>query len=87
VGHYAVAVLSADYRRSFHRAARSMAAAAEQLPQDQLFEHLLSIGKAQRAATERLHHASTSLLPTRRANGSPHSSRNTEPTSEGTTTS
>ncbi len=32
VGHYAVAVLSAGYRRSFHLAARSMAAAAEQLP-------------------------------------------------------
>ncbi len=46
VGHYAVAVLSAAYRRSFHLAARSLAAAAaEQLPQDLLFEHLLSIGK------------------------------------------
>jgi len=84
VGHYAVAVLSAAYRRSFHRAARSMAAAAEQLPQDLLFEHLLSIGKAQRAATERLHHASTSLSPIQRVS---HSG-NTEPTtSEGTTTS
>ena len=65
VGHYAVAVLSAGYRRGFHLAARSMAAAAEQLPQDLLFEHLLSIGKAQRVATERLHHASTSLSPVR----------------------
>jgi len=71
VGHYAVAVLSASYRRSFHLAARSLTAAAEQLPQDQLFDHLLSIGRAQRAATERLCHGTTLLSPTRRANGSP----------------
>jgi len=84
VGHYALAVLSAGYRRGFHLAARSMAAAAEQLPQDLLFDHLLSIGKAQRVATERLHHASTSLSPVQRVS---HSG-NTEPTtSEGTTTS
>ncbi len=84
VGHYAVAVLSAAYRRGFHLAARSMAAAAEQLPEDLLFEHLLSIGKAQRVATERLHHASTSLSPIQCVS---HSG-NTEPTtSEGTSTS
>ena len=51
MGHYAVAVLSAAYRRGFHQAAQSMTVAAEQLPEDQLFEHLLSIGCAQRAAT------------------------------------
>jgi len=84
VGHYAVAVLSAGYRRSFHLAARSMAAAAEQLPQDLLFEHLLSIGKAQRAATERLHHASTSLSPVQRVG---HCADTEPTTSEGTTTS
>ncbi len=85
VGHYTVAVLSAGYRRGFHLAAMALAEAAEQLPQDLLFDHLLSIG---RAATERLHHGTTLLSPTRRANGSPHSSRSTEPTtSEGTTTS
>jgi len=83
VGHYAVAVLSAAYRRGFHLAAQSMAQAAEQLPQDQLFEHLLSIGKAQRAATQRLHHASTSLPPIHRVSHS----RNTEATTEETTTS
>jgi len=87
VGHYATAVLSAGYRRGFHLAAMALAQAAEQLPQDQLFDHLLSIGKAQRAATERLHHGTAFLSPARRANGSPRSSRNTEPTSEGTTTS
>ena len=67
VGHYAVAVLSAAYRRGFHRAAQSLTEAAEQLPQDLLFEHLLSIGKAQRAATARLHHAQISLSPNHRA--------------------
>ncbi len=89
VGHYAAAVLSAaGYRRGFHLAAMALAEAAEQLSQDQLFDHLLSIGRAQRAATERLRRGTTLLSPTRRANGSPHSSRNTEPTtSEGTTTS
>ncbi len=71
VGHYAVAVLSAAYRRSFHLAAMALAQAAEQLPQDQLFDHLLSIGRAQRAATERLHHGKTLFSPTCRVNGSP----------------
>ena len=54
VGHYAVTVASAAYRRSFHTAAAALTQAAEQLPQDQLFEHMVSIGRAQRAATERL---------------------------------
>jgi len=77
VGHYAVAVLSAAYRRSFHLAAQSLTQAAEQLPEDQLFAHLLSIGRAQRAATERLHLVSTSLWPTL---------PNPEPIAEETTT-
>jgi len=54
VGHYAVTVASAAYRRSFHTAAAALTQATEQLPQDQLFEHMVSIGRAQRAATERL---------------------------------
>jgi len=58
-GHYAITVVSAAYRRGFHLAAASLTAAAEQLPQDELFEHLLSIGRAQRAATERLHTITT----------------------------
>jgi len=82
VGHYATAVLSAAYRRGFHLAARSMAAAAEQLPQDLLFDHLLSIGKAQRDATERLNHASTTLSPAQHVSHSRH----TEPSTEGSTT-
>ncbi len=64
-GHYAITVLSAAYRRGFHTAAASMTQAAEQLPQDQLFEHLVSIGRAQRTATQRLH------TSTRTLNGNP----------------
>ena len=54
VGHYAITVVSAAYRRGFHAAATSLTEAAAQLPQDQLFPHLLSIGVAQRTATQRL---------------------------------
>jgi len=54
-GHYAITVVSAAYRRGFHTAAVAMTEAAGQLSQDQLFDHLLSIGCKQRAATERLH--------------------------------
>ncbi len=60
-GHYAITVVSAAYRRGFHTAAASLTEAAEQLPQDQLFEHLVSIGRAQRAATERLRTIATTL--------------------------
>ena len=55
VGHYALAVASAAYRRGFHTAAAALAQAAEQLPQDQLFDHLVSIGREERTATEHLH--------------------------------
>ena len=71
-GHYAITVLSAAYRRGFHTAAASMTAAAAHLPHDQLFEHLLSIGRAQRTATQRLHTITRTLSghPTHRsANG------------------
>jgi replicative DNA helicase len=54
VEHYARTVISAAYRRSYHVAAASLAQAAAELPEDQLFEHLLSIGRAQRAASHRL---------------------------------
>ncbi len=47
-------MVSAAYRRGFHAAATSLTDAAEQLPQDQLFPHLVSIGRAQRTATQRL---------------------------------
>ncbi|KZL31393.1 DNA helicase [Rhodococcus qingshengii] len=48
------AVLTQAYRRGFFDAARSLAQAAEELPEDQLFEHLLSIGRERRAASQRL---------------------------------
>jgi len=54
-------VVCAAYRRGFHAAATSLTEAAEQLPQDQLFEHLLSIGRAQRTATQRLADISSML--------------------------
>ena len=60
-GHYAITVVCAAYRRGFHAAATSLTEAAEQLPQDQLFDHLVSIGRAQRAATQRLTAISSTL--------------------------
>jgi len=62
VGHYAITVVCAAYRRGFHAAATSLTeAAAQQLPQDHLFDHLLSIGRAQRSATQRLAEISSTL--------------------------
>ena len=52
--HNIAAVLTQAYRRGFREAARSLAQAAEELPEDQLFEHLLSIGRERRTAYERL---------------------------------
>ncbi|OXM18382.1 DNA helicase [Rhodococcus erythropolis] len=52
--HYVGAVLSQAYRRGFRDAAQSLTQAAVELPEDQLFEHLLSIGRERRAAFERL---------------------------------
>ncbi|MCZ9635307.1 DnaB-like helicase N-terminal domain-containing protein [Rhodococcus sp. BH5] len=52
--HNISAVLTQAYRRGFREAARSLAQAAEELPEDQLFEHLLSIGHERRAASQRL---------------------------------
>ncbi len=60
-GHYALAVASTAYRRGFHTAAAALAQAAEQLPQDQLFDHLVSIGREQRTATEHLHRIQAAL--------------------------
>ncbi|MBX9152233.1 DNA helicase [Rhodococcus qingshengii] len=52
--HYVGAVLTQAYRRGFRAAAQSLAQAADELPEDQLFEHLLSIGRERRTAYERL---------------------------------
>ncbi|AHK35507.1 replicative DNA helicase [Rhodococcus opacus PD630] len=53
VDHYARAVFSQAYRRSFAAAATALTQAAEQLPADQLYEHMCEIGRRQRAFTER----------------------------------
>jgi len=60
-GHYAITVVCAAYRRGFHVAATSLTEAAERLPQDQLFAHLVSIGRVQRTATQRLADISSML--------------------------
>lgn len=54
IEHYLDAVLTQAYRRGFRAAAQSLTEAAETLPEDQLFEHLLTIGRERRAATNRL---------------------------------
>ena len=53
-GHYARAVIGAAYRRSYYAAAASLVQAAADLPEHDLFAHLLSIGRAQRSASQRL---------------------------------
>lgn len=54
LGHYARAVAAAAYRRSFRDAGLAIAEAAESLPESDLFEHMVTLGRRQRAATERL---------------------------------
>jgi len=54
VGHYATAVLSAAYRRGYTHAATALAQAATELPEADLFDHLLTIGRERRTATQRL---------------------------------
>lgn len=49
VTSYADAVLAQAYRRSYRAAAVALAQAAEELPEADLFEHLVQIGTAQRA--------------------------------------
>ena len=60
-GHHAVNVVTTAYRRSFHTAAAGLAQAAEQLPTDELFDHLVDTGRHQRTATERLQHLRITL--------------------------
>nr|WP_179275311.1 DnaB-like helicase N-terminal domain-containing protein [Rhodococcus sp. 06-1059B-a] len=52
--HHADIVLSQSYRRSFLAAGRSIVTAAEELPEADLFDHLLDHGRRQRAAFNRL---------------------------------
>lgn len=52
--HYADLVISQAYRRSFHTAGTAITAAAQELPEEDLFEHMLEYGRRQRAALNRL---------------------------------
>ncbi|MDV7991601.1 DnaB-like helicase N-terminal domain-containing protein [Rhodococcus sp. IEGM 1374] len=52
--HHADIVLSQSYRRSFLAVGRAIVSAAEELPEADLFEHLLDHGRRQRAAFNRL---------------------------------
>ncbi|MDJ0363337.1 DnaB-like helicase N-terminal domain-containing protein [Rhodococcus sp. H29-C3] len=52
--HNADIVLSQSYRRSFHTAGTAITEAAENLPEEDLFAHMLEHGRRQRRAFERL---------------------------------
>ncbi|KQU28404.1 hypothetical protein ASG69_10340 [Rhodococcus sp. Leaf225] len=52
--HYADIVLSQSYRRSFHIAGQRLMQAAEEGPEDELFDYMVELGTAQRAAWSRL---------------------------------
>ena len=52
--HYADIVLSQSYRRSYRTVAAAIVHAAEELPEEQLFDHLVEHGRAQRALWRRL---------------------------------
>jgi replicative DNA helicase len=65
-GHYALAVATAAYRRGFHAAATALTQGAEQLPTNDLFDHLLAIGRERRAAAARLQQLRDALDPSQR---------------------
>jgi len=52
--HYADNVLSQSYRRSFHIAGQRLTQAAEEAPEADLFDYMVELGIAQRAAFGRL---------------------------------
>lgn len=52
--HYADIVLSQSYRRSFHITGQRLIQAAEQGPEDELFDYMVQLGTMQRAAWKRL---------------------------------
>ncbi|MBY6366944.1 DnaB-like helicase N-terminal domain-containing protein [Rhodococcoides corynebacterioides] len=52
--HYADIVLSQSYRRSFHIAGQRITQAAEQGPEEELFDYMVQLGREQRAAWNRL---------------------------------
>ena len=52
--HYADIVLSQSYRRSFHIAGQRITQAAEQGPEEELFDYMVQLGRRQRTAWNRL---------------------------------
>ncbi len=52
--HYADMVLSQAYRRSYRTVGDAIAQAAEELPEEQLFDHMVEHGRTQRALWNRL---------------------------------
>jgi replicative DNA helicase len=52
--HYADMVLSQAYRRSYRTVGDAIAQAADQLPEEQLFDHMVEHGRNQRALWNRL---------------------------------
>lgn len=52
--HYADMVLSQAYRRSYRTVGDAIAQAADQLPEEQLLEHMVEHGRNQRALWKRL---------------------------------
>jgi len=53
-GHYAAAVAAAAYRRGYITTAATLTQAATELPEADLFTHLLTIGRERRTALQRL---------------------------------
>jgi replicative DNA helicase len=52
--HYADMVLAQAYRRSYRTVGESIAQAADELPEEYLFDHMVEHGRAQRALWNRL---------------------------------
>ncbi|MDV8078035.1 DnaB-like helicase N-terminal domain-containing protein [Rhodococcus sp. IEGM 1370] len=52
--HYADMVLAQAYRRSYRTVGESITQAADELPEEYLFEHMIEHGRAQRALWNRL---------------------------------
>lgn len=59
--HYGLAVARTAYRRSYATAAAALTQAAAELGENELFTHLLDVGRIQRTAHQRLHHLRTVL--------------------------
>lgn len=56
VEDYAHQVASKSYRRQFHRMVTHLGQIATEAPEDELFAHLVEVGKGQRRAWERYRH-------------------------------